>query len=80
MFFSLMMDWLSNWKERLFIVNPETVIKWHRTAIRIFWRWKSRPKGGRSKVSREVINLIKQMANDNLEIYYLITFILRQRL
>ena len=29
MFFSLMMDWLSNWKERLSIVKPETVIKWH---------------------------------------------------
>jgi hypothetical protein len=65
MFFSLMMDWLSNWKERLFIVKPETVIKWHRTAFRIFWRWKSQHKGGRPKVSREVIVLIKQMANEN---------------
>jgi len=65
MFFSLMMDWLSNWKERLFIVKPETVIKWHRTAFRIFWRWKSQNKGGRPKISNEVIALIKQMANEN---------------
>src|ERR1039457_1868979 len=65
MFFTFTMDWLSNWKERIFIVKPETVIKWHRTAFRIFWRWKSQHKGGRPKVSREVINLIKQMANDN---------------
>src|SRR5674476_306330 len=65
MFFSLMMDWLSNWKERLFIVNPETVIKWHRTAFRYYWRWKSQHKGGRPKVSMEVIALIKQMANEN---------------
>ena len=27
MFFSLMMDWLSNWRKRMFIVKPETVIK-----------------------------------------------------
>ena len=47
------------------IVKPETVIKWHRTAFRIFWRWKSQHNGGRPKVSREVINLIKQMANEN---------------
>ena len=67
MFFSLMMDWLSNWKERLFIVKPETVIKWHRTAFRIHWRWKSRQKGGRPKVNWEVINLIKQMAKENSE-------------
>ena len=65
MFFSLMMDWLSNWKERLFIVKPGTVIKWHRTAFRYYWRWKSRQKGGRPKISSEVINLIKQMANEN---------------
>src|ERR1035437_660991 len=65
MFFSLMMDWLSNWKERLSIVKPETVIKWHRTAFRFYWRWKSKQKGGRPKISSEVINLIKQMANEN---------------
>jgi hypothetical protein len=65
MFFSLIMYWLYNWKERLFIVKPETVIKWHRTAFRIFWRWKSQHNGGRPKISREVRNLIKQMANDN---------------
>src|ERR1039457_2312513 len=57
MFFSLMMDWLSNWKERLFIVKPETVIKWHRSAFKFYWRWKSKPKGGRPKLSLEVINL-----------------------
>src|SRR5664279_2307600 len=67
MFFSLMMDWLSNWKERIFIVKPDTVIKWHRTAFRIHWRWKSRQKGGRPKVNWEVINLIKQMAKENSE-------------
>jgi hypothetical protein len=67
MFFSLMMDWLSNWKERMFIVKPDIVIKWHRTAFRIFWRWKSQYKGGRTKVSREVIALIKQISNENLD-------------
>ena len=67
MFFSLMMDWLSNWKERIFIVKPDTVIKWHRTAFRFFWRWKSKPKGGRPKVNWEVINLIRQMARENSE-------------
>ena len=65
MFFSLMKDILSNWKERIFIVKPNTIIKWHREGFRIYWKWKSKPKGGRPKLSREVINLIKQMANDN---------------
>src|ERR1035437_4762651 len=65
MFFSLIMDLFSNWKERLFIVNPKTVIKWHRTAFKFYWRLKSRPKGGRPKINWEVINLIKQMAKEN---------------
>ena len=34
MIFSLMKDLLSNWKERIFIVKPETIIKWHRTAFK----------------------------------------------
>ena len=42
-----MMDWLSNWKERIFIVKPDTVIKWHRTEFKIYWKWKSKYKGGR---------------------------------
>ena len=28
-----MMDWLSNWRVRMFIVKPDTAIKWHRTAL-----------------------------------------------
>ena len=63
--FSLIKDLLSNWKERIFIVKPETVIKWHRTAFKFYWRWKSKPKGGRPKISKEVIALIKQIANEN---------------
>src|SRR5262245_20724841 len=29
------------------IIRPETVIRWHRRGFRTFWRWKSRPRGGR---------------------------------
>src|ERR1035437_9238651 len=65
MFFSLIMDLFSNWKARMFIVKPDTIIKWHRTAFRIFWRWKSQREGGRPKISKEVIDLIKQIANEN---------------
>jgi hypothetical protein len=36
-----MKDLLSNWKERIFIVKPETVIKWHRTSFKFYWRWKT---------------------------------------
>src|ERR1035437_3569923 len=56
MFFSLMMDWLSNWKERIFIVKPDSVIKWHRTAFKFYWRWKAQQKGGRENLFQECIS------------------------
>ena len=36
----------------LVIVKPETVIRWHRAGFRLFWRWKSRSRGGRPKAAR----------------------------
>ena len=36
--------------DALAIVKPETVIRWHRAGFRAYWRWKSRPHGGRPKV------------------------------
>jgi putative transposase len=47
------------WSSALAIVKPETVVGWHRAGFRLFWRWRSRPHGGRPKVSEEVRNLIR---------------------
>jgi hypothetical protein len=65
MFFSLMKGLLYNWKERLFIVKPNTLIKWHRLGFRHFWKWKSGTEGGRPSMNLEIIILIKKMANEN---------------
>ena len=35
-----------DWREALVIVKPETFIKWHRTAFRMLWRWRSRRRRG----------------------------------
>src|ERR1700680_3744342 len=29
------------------IVRPETIVRWHRKGFAVFWRWKSRSRGGR---------------------------------
>src|SRR5499427_1911280 len=42
----------------LVIVKPETVIRWHRAGFRLFWRWKSRSRGGRPKLPRDIRQLI----------------------
>lgn len=47
------------------IIRPETVIGWHRAGFRAWWRWKSRNRGGRPKVDRELRDLVHRMCNEN---------------
>src|ERR1700726_5135663 len=35
--------------DAIIIVQPETVLRWHRWGFRAYWRWKSRHVGGRSE-------------------------------
>src|SRR5258707_2888869 len=51
--------------DTLAIVRPDTVIKWHRAGFRLYWRWKSRPRGGRPPVSLEIRRLIREMSIAN---------------
>jgi putative transposase len=53
------------WSGVLAIVKPETVVGWHRAGFRLYWRWRSRPRGGRPKVSEEMRTLIRRMAAEN---------------
>ena len=47
------------------IVQPQTVIRWHRTGFRLYWRWKSRSRGGRPRVPVEIRRLIREMSLAN---------------
>ncbi len=54
-----------DWRRHLVLVRPESVIRWHRQAWRLFWRWRSRGPLGRPRLSAEVQELIVTMARDN---------------
>jgi hypothetical protein len=53
------------WTDVLVIVKPETVIAWHRAGFRLYWRWRSRPRGGRPKTTEEIRALIRRLAAEN---------------
>ena len=61
------------WMYRLFpsilnaitVVKPETVIRWHQRGFRAYWRWKSRRRGGRPRIDREIRDLIRRMSKEN---------------
>jgi transposase InsO family protein len=55
----------AGWRQHLSFVTPDTVVRWHRQSWRLFWRWKSRSRGGRVKLSPEVRDLIVIMSHDN---------------
>jgi putative transposase len=55
------------WKQALHIVQPDTLLRWHRDLFRRYWRWKSKPKKKRKpRISPETIALIQKMARENL--------------
>jgi len=54
----------SGWQSSLLIVQPATVVQWHRLGFRLYWRFKSRP--GRPKIELEVRQLIRCMSKENL--------------
>ena len=47
------------------VVKPETVLSWHRRGFRAYWRWKSRRRGGRPRIDRELLDLIRRMSSEN---------------
>jgi putative transposase len=53
------------WKQALFLVQPETLLRWHRELFRVFWKHKSRAHSSKPKLSPETITLIKEMAAHN---------------
>jgi transposase InsO family protein len=57
--------WPHGWERHLRIVQPETVIGWHRKGWRLYWSWRSRTRLGRPNLSPEVRELIARMSREN---------------
>lgn len=66
-FWVLMRRFWSGWKGALVIVQPETVIRWHRTGFKLYWKWLSRKHAvvGRKPTSKELRELIFRMVAEN---------------
>ncbi len=47
------------------IVQPATLLRWHRQGFRAYWRWKSGRRGGRPKIDIELGDLIKRISKEN---------------
>src|SRR3990170_777001 len=47
------------------VVQPETILRWHRASFKIFWRWKSRHRAGRPRIDRGLRDVIQRMSREN---------------
>jgi putative transposase len=56
---------VQTWKQALFIVQPETLLRWHRQGFKLFWKYKSRTASLKPRLSQETVTLIKEIARDN---------------
>ena len=60
------------WLYRLFpsllgvavIFQPETLVRWHRSGFRLYWRWKSGRRAGRPAIPAEIRNLVRAVSRD----------------
>ena len=55
----------TGWRSALLIVEPETVVAWHRQGWKLYWRWRSRTgKVGRPRIDAEIRKLIRRMSRE----------------
>ena len=67
LFWVALRSFWAGWRQALVIVQPDTVIRWHRAGFKLYWKWISRRRGpvGRKPTTRELRQLIFRMAAEN---------------
>jgi putative transposase len=53
------------WRSATLLVEPATILRWHRQGFQLFWRWKSERTAAPPRIAADTIALIKQMATNN---------------
>src|SRR5258706_2490979 len=65
LFLVMLYRWFPSILKAITIIQPETLVRWHRAGFRRYWRWKFRPQGGRPQVGADLRALIRRMSVDN---------------
>src|SRR5438034_3667487 len=65
LFLVLLYRWFPSALKTITIIRPETLVRWHRAGFRRYWRWKSRPLGGRPQIDADLRALIRRMSVEN---------------
>src|SRR6202521_3387941 len=64
-FFIQLYRWFPSVLNAITIIQPKTLVRWHRAGFRCYWRWKSRSLGGRLQIDTDLRALIRRMSVEN---------------
>jgi transposase InsO family protein len=64
-FFIQLYRWFPSILKVLTVIQPETLVRWHRAGFRSYWRWKSCALGGRPRIETDLRVLIRRMSVEN---------------
>ena len=64
-FFIQLYRWFPSILQLVTVVQPETLVRWHRAGFRLYWRWKSGLRGGRPQIETDLRALIREMSMEN---------------
>ena len=70
-FFIQLHRWFPSILTVIKIIQPETLVRWHRAGFRCYWRWKSRSLGGRPQIGADLRALIRRKKFEASGIEYL---------
>jgi hypothetical protein len=65
LFLILLYRWFPSVLKAVTIIQPATLVRWHRAGFRRYWRWKSHPRGGRPQIEASLRALIRRMSIEN---------------
>ena len=47
------------------VIQPDTIVRWHRRGFRALWRWQSRRRLGRPGIAKDMRDLIREISRAN---------------
>ena len=63
-------QWQQRVREAVLLVQPETVLKWHRELVRRKWTFRQPDRGGRPRLESDIESLIIRIASENPRMGY----------
>ena len=57
--------WFPSVLKAVTIIQPATLVRWHRAGFRHYWRWKSYPRGGRPQIEAGLRILVRRISIEN---------------